>query len=421
MRYSLQILIIMLFSVCAIKAQDSALKLDTLCKDIPIQNISKVPNWRNTYTITKENPKVYFAPNFACVSNIDTSLEKGNKIEILESVIISGNHSIQSFKNDQFFKIAITNQKESTESITTLVYIAANDVRLSVINFDFYFTLMCMVGVLILGRWVISKINILQDYNIPEPVVGGIIAAIVILIIYKSFGLEFKFNSSLKDPLMLAFFTSIGLSADFASLKKGGKLLALFLVIVIGLLILQNIIGIGAAYAMGINPVVGILSGSITMSGGHGTGVAWANEFIKEPYSFSAAIEVAMACATFGLIIGGIIGGPVARFLIKTHNLKIPGAEHGNENPHGFETPTKERLITPISLVESLALIIIALVIGSIASDYMKDMFPNLKLPTFVYCLFTGVILRNVLSASNIHKVFDREVSVLGNVSLSLF
>ena len=164
-----------------------------------------------------------------------------------------------------------------------------------------------------------------------------------------------------------------------------------------------------------------MLGGSITMSGGHGTGAAWAKIFETDPYNFSAATGVAMACATFGLVMGGLIGGPVARFLIKRHNLKLPGTERNNEEAHGFETPTKERLITPISFIESLALIAACLLIAKVLEDVMKDVMPGLNLPTFVYCLFTGVILRNTLQILNIHQVFDREVSVLGNVSLSLF
>lgn len=288
-------------------------------------------------------------------------------------------------------------------------------------EFDFYSTLVCMVIVLILGRFIIGKIKFLRDYNIPEPVVGGIIAALVILCIYKFGNIEFKFDSALKDPLMLAFFTSVGLSADFASLKKGGKMLGIFLIFVVGLLILQNIIGIGVSYAMGVNPLVGLLGGSITMSGGHGTGAAWAGIFKDAPYNFGAATEVAMACATFGLIMGGIIGGPVARYLIKRHNLKTPGKEKNNDNPQAFEMPSKERLITSISFVESLALIAICLLVGNLLKDFEKAYVAGLNLPTFVYCLFCGVILRNALSALRIHQVFDREVSVIGNVSLSLF
>lgn len=287
-------------------------------------------------------------------------------------------------------------------------------------NFDFYSTLVCMVAVLLLGRFIIARLKVLQDYNIPEPVIGGLIAALIILGIYKYLHIEFKFDSSLKDPLMLAFFTSVGLSADFASLKKGGKMLWIFLFFVSILLILQNVIGLSLAYAMNVNALVGLLGGSITMSGGHGTGAAWAAEFIKAPYNFTAATEVAMACATFGLVMGGLIGGPVARYLVKHYKLKTPGKDFQDEES-AFEKPQKERLITPTSFVESLALIVICLLVGTLLKDYERAHFQAINLPTFVYCLFIGVILRNALSALNIHKVFDREVSVLGNVSLSLF
>lgn len=292
-------------------------------------------------------------------------------------------------------------------------------------SMNFYATLACLVGVLLLGRFFIGKSKFLQDYNIPEPVVGGIIVAILIFILLKYFGIKFNFDGSLKDPLMLAFYASIGLSADFASFKKGGKILVGFLVIVTGLLVLQNVAGVLVAQAMGVNPLIGLLGGSITMSGGHGTGAAWASVFKDAPYSFGAAVEVAVACATFGLIAGGLIGGPVARYLVKTYNLTPSNhaqesQNKGNSDSTAFETPEKPKLITATSFVESLALIALALLIGTIIADYSKGSLP-VTIPTFVWCLLVGAILRNVLEATKLHKVFDREVSVIGNVSLSLF
>ena len=189
-------------------------------------------------------------------------------------------------------------------------------------SLNFYATLLCLVGVLLLGRIVISKSKSLSYYNIPEPVVGGIIVAIILFCLNKFGNISFGFDGSMKEPLLLAFYSSIGLSADFSSFKKGGKVLVGFLVIVSILLFLHNIGAVGAAMAMGQNPALGLLGGSITMSGGHGTGAAWADTFLKAPYNFSAANEAAMAAATFGLVMGGIIGGPVAAYLIKKHNLK---------------------------------------------------------------------------------------------------
>lgn len=287
------------------------------------------------------------------------------------------------------------------------------------ISLNFYATLVALVAVLLLGRWIISRSKFLQDYNIPEPVVGGIIVAIVIFLLLKYGGIKFQFDNSLKDPLMLAFYASIGLSADFASFKKGGKILFGFLFIVVGLLILQNIAGIVAAKVMGVNPLIGLLGGSITMSGGHGTGAAWAEVFKNSPYNFTAALEVAMACATFGLIAGGIIGGPVAHYLVKKYKLKLPNEHSQDEVEIAFEKPEKERLITATSFIESLALIAISLLIGTIVAKFFQG--SSFTLPTFVWCLLIGAILRNVLQATKIHQVFDREVAVLGNVSLSLF
>lgn len=293
------------------------------------------------------------------------------------------------------------------------------------LTMNFYATLVCLVGVLLLGRFFISKSKFLQDYNIPEPVVGGIVVAIGIFILLKYFGIKFNFDGSLKDPLMLAFYASIGLSADFASFKKGGKILFGFLIIVTGLLFLQNVAGVLVAQAMGVNPLIGLLGGSITMSGGHGTGAAWASVFKDIPYNFNAALEVAVACATFGLIAGGLVGGPVAHYLVKKYNLAPSNhakeaQENGQISSTAFETPERPKLITATSFVESLALIAIALLIGTIVADYSKGSLP-VTIPTFVWCLLVGAILRNVLEATKLHKVFDREVSVIGNVSLSLF
>lgn len=388
-----------LLPLYATQAPQDGVATSCATQDIKLQ---KVATWYDEHRVNTQNATLYAAPDSQC--KLEDTLPTNTKLKVLGKV-------------DNYYLASYTDGKQTLQA-----YINTQDVSLSSIDFNFYFTLVCIVIVLLLGRFIIQRVKILNDYNIPEPVVGGIIAAVGILLIYQTLQIEFKFDKSLQEPLMLAFFASIGLSADFSSLKKGGKMLTVFLVIVVGLLFLQNIVGVGIAYAMDVNPLLGMLGGSITMSGGHGTGAAWAKIFEAEPYNFSAATGVAMACATFGLVMGGLIGGPVARYLIKKHNLKIPGSEHNNDDDvHGFETPTKERLITPISFIETLALIASCLLIGKVLADVMKDVMPSFNLPTFVYCLFVGVILRNVLSALNIHQVFDREVSVLGNVALSLF
>ena len=170
---------------------------------------------------------------------------------------------------------------------------------------------------------------------------------------------------------------------------------------------------------MGINPLIGLLAGSITMSGGHGTGASWAEIFKANPYNLNAGLEIALACATFGLIAGGLIGGPISHYLIRKYHLQTISHLKEESPPQGFEKPEKERLITAYSFVQSLALIALALLFGTLLSEYFKS--SSFTLPTFVWCLFIGAILRNLLSLTKIHQVFDREVSVIGNVSLSLF
>lgn len=284
------------------------------------------------------------------------------------------------------------------------------------IQLDFYGTLVAASLVLLLGRGLVARVGFLRAYNIPEPVAGGLVVALVLLAL-RGLDIEVRFDTSLQTPLMLAFFATIGLSADFASLKKGGRVVGIFLLAVIGLLVVQNAMGIGLATALGLDPLMGLLTGSITLSGGHGTGAAWGSTF-SEKYGLASASELALASATFGLVLGGLIGGPVARLLIK--RVQAPGLEQDKPRlPKGFEQPNKERSITPFSFIETLALIAVSLMAGSLLNGQLHG--TALELPTFVCVLFVGGILRNGLSALGLYQVFEREVSVLGNVSLSLF
>ncbi|MEN5310706.1 sodium/glutamate symporter [Pseudomonas koreensis] len=285
------------------------------------------------------------------------------------------------------------------------------------IQLDFYGTLVAASLVLLLGRGLIARVGFLRSYNIPEPVAGGLVVALGLLML-RAFDIEIRFDTSLQTPLMLAFFATIGLSADFASLKKGGRVVGIFLLAVTGLLVVQNALGIGLAKALGLDPLMGLLTGSITLAGGHGTGAAWGTVF-SEKYGLASASELAIASATFGLVLGGLIGGPVARLLIK--RVEVPGCQPQEtpRMPKGFEQPNKERSITPFSFIETLALIAVSLLAGNLLNGFLHG--TALELPTFVCVLFVGVMLRNGLSALGLYQVFEREVSVLGNVSLSLF
>jgi ESS family glutamate:Na+ symporter len=285
------------------------------------------------------------------------------------------------------------------------------------LQLDFYSTLVAASLVLLLGRWLVARIGFLRAYSIPEPVAGGLLVAALLLALRMLAEVEIRFDTSLQAPLMLAFFATIGLNADFASLKKGGRVLAIFLLVVTALLVVQNAMGIALATALGLDPLMGLLAGSVTLSGGHGTGAAWGAVF-SEKYGVASASELAIASATFGLVLGGLIGGPVAQLLIR--RVQAPGVEQAQPClPKGFERPDQVRMITAFSFIETLALLAISLQVGTFLSGFIQG--TAFELPTFVCVLFVGVVLRNSLSALGLQQVLEREVSLLGNVSLSLF
>ncbi len=280
-----------------------------------------------------------------------------------------------------------------------------------------YGTLVAASLVLLFGRILVEKTAPLKAFTIPEPVAGGLVVALLMLLAQQVAGVTVKFDTSLQTPLMLAFFATIGLSANLASLKAGGNVMLKFLGVVLGLLLMQNIIGISLAKLLGLEAHLGLLAGSITLSGGHGTGAAWSSVF-SEQFGIQGATELAMACATFGLVLGGLIGGPVAKFLMR--KVQVPGAGYDQDRaPTGFEEPQATRLITVNSFIESLALIALSLAGGQMLAELLAG--TAFELPTFVCVLFNGVLLRNVLSGLGWYQVFEREISVLGNVSLALF
>lgn len=278
-------------------------------------------------------------------------------------------------------------------------------------------TLVAATFVLLGGRKIVHITPFLKKYSIPEPVVGGLLAALAFLMLKITLGLEVGFDVGLADQLMLTFFATIGLNANIIGLLRGGKILCIFLVAVVGLLIMQNIIGIGIASLMGLDPLMGLLTGSVTLSGGHGTGAAWGKVFI-EKYGFQNGVEVAMACATFGLVLGGILGGPVARYLIKRSAAPNSTPEE-SVIPGTVEKTEAGQVMTSMVLIETIALVAICLTVGSEIARGLDD--TALALPTFVCVLFVAVVLSNFLLLFGFYRVFERAVSVLGNVCLSLF
>lgn len=278
-----------------------------------------------------------------------------------------------------------------------------------------YLTLVVATLVLLLGRWLIGRVAFLRTYTIPEPVVGGLLVALLVTAL-RGLEVQVTFDASLQSPLMLMFFASVGLGADARSLAQGGVKLLVLLAVVVAMLILQNVIGVGAAIAMDLNPLVGLLSGSIAMAGGHGTGAAWATRFADEQ-NLHGALELAIASATFGLILGGLVGGPVARRLIE----RLPPDQRRGAVAAGGTSPAPSGTATvePRGVIDTLLLLAICLSAGNYLATVTEG--SALTLPAFVWTLFVGIVLRNAFGLAGVYAVRDDVVELLGAVALSIF
>ncbi len=292
-----------------------------------------------------------------------------------------------------------------------------------------YYTLIIATIVLLFGRYLVRKYRFLQDFNIPEPVAGGLVAAAIIYALYLFNHVSFAFDKSLREAFMLVFFSSIGLSADFSRLKAGGMPLVIFTIVVGVFIAVQNAVGVGLAVALDQNPLLGLVAGSITMTGGHGTAAGWGPDL--EKIGLANATDIGIACATFGLVAGGLIGGPVARRLTNKMQRKPletiddGGNDTGEDTNDMFEKPERKRLITASSAIDTLAMFAACLAFAEIMDGidkvYFKPVLAILDLPKFVWALAFGVILRNVLTNIFRFNMFDRAIDVFGNASLSLF
>ena len=296
-------------------------------------------------------------------------------------------------------------------------------------TFNGFYTLISAVIVLLLGRLLVNKIDFLRRYNIPEPVAGGLVAAVVSLLVHSLWGYSIVFSSQLQTSFMLVFFASIGLSANFMKLKEGGIGLVLFLICIASFIIVQDVVGMSLASLLGIDPLIGLIAGSITLTGGHGTAGAW-GEILETQHGIQGALALGMASATFGLIIGGIIGGPLAKLLINRYSLahaqtssEIKDRDtHLDQHPDELapcENPHQVRLITADNAITTLGLFAACLAFAEFMTGYSKGTW--FELPTFVWALGGGVVLRNILESILKVDIFDRAIDVFGNASLSLY
>ena len=278
-------------------------------------------------------------------------------------------------------------------------------------------TLALAALVLVVGRRVVVAIPVMQRYSIPAAVVGGLIAAVFAGGLHAA-GTDLSFAKGLQPGVMLAFFATVGLGADLRMLARGGSRLVRFAIATLLMLVAQNTVGVLAARALGVDPAIGLLAGSITMAGGHGTGAAWGAKF-AEAFGIEGAPGIAMAAATFGLVAGGLVGGPVARRLVE--RLAAQGrplgaaamAAHPRDGAQADGPMTAERLTVTVLLIAA------CMVVGGWLGERMAD--APVALPPFVWTLLCGVVLRNLLAMARVHEVDDRALELAGQVSLGLF
>lgn len=284
-------------------------------------------------------------------------------------------------------------------------------------------SLLIAIIVLFLGYFINTKVKILRKYNIPEPIVGGLVVAFIITFCHFQ-GFDISFKLSMQDTLMKMFFATVGLAASYKLLIKGGSRVFLFLGIATVFIIIQDAVGVGMSKLLGLDPLLGLIVGSITLSGGHGTGAAWSQTFATD-YGLNT-LELSMAAATFGLIMGGIIGGPIAQRLINKHKLKSDFGESGN---HHIEHPDlvtysdrEEDRITSKNTIEVLFILLVCVAGASHFKGFVDGLgISALRIPEFVYALFIGVFITNVCEGTKCYKINKETVDALGTIALSLF
>ena len=282
------------------------------------------------------------------------------------------------------------------------------------IQIDMYQTLALSVVVLMLGQFLKQKINFLEKFCIPSPVVGGLIFSVLTCILYSTGVVEFTFDDTLREVCMVFFFTSVGFQANLKVLKSGGKALAIFLGLVIALIFMQNLLAVGVSHLIGLDSLVGLCTGSIPMVGGHGTAGAFGP--VLENFNVQGATTICTAAATFGLVAGSLIGGPIGKRLIeKKHLLDTIVTE---DDSLLIEEEKKHERHSNMYAAAVFQLIL-AVGLGTIISELLTK--TGLTFPIYIGAMIVAAIVRNVGEYSGKFDIYMGEINNLGGICLSLF
>jgi ESS family glutamate:Na+ symporter len=282
---------------------------------------------------------------------------------------------------------------------------------------DSFTTFNLAILVLALGKWLNRKFAVLRDFNIPEPVTSGLLVCLVTALLFSVAGVEVSFDLTTRNFLLLYFFAAIGLNSDLKTLWAGGKPLAILVVTTIVFMFLQNFTGIAVASVMGLDKLVGVIGGSVSLLGGHGTTIAWAPTFAEE-HGITNASEIGIACATFGLVLASLMGGPIAKYLITRHKLEPKKIEQPDV---GITYDKKNQDIDYFSLLRTLFWLNVSIAIGRLLQEGLEE--AGVNLPLFVCSLFGAIILTNTLPrvVKTEWPAGSRSLALVSDISLGVF
>ncbi|MBX9137496.1 MULTISPECIES: sodium/glutamate symporter [unclassified Clostridium] len=284
------------------------------------------------------------------------------------------------------------------------------------LNLDIFQTMALVTIVFYLGTYLRKKVKFLSKYCIPAPVVGGLLFAIVMLVLKLTNIASVTLDTTLQNLFMTTFFASVGFTASFKILKNGGIKVAMFLGIAILLVISQDVVGASLAKIFDLNPLLGLCTGSISMIGGHGTAGSFGP--LLEEMGVSGATTVSFASATFGLVMGSFIGGFVAKSLIENYKLKTPKQSEDHSIPLSDFHEDNQAILCHHKLMKGSAYLFLAMGVGSIISNFIQD--TGLTFPSYIGAMIAAAIIRNVCDIRK-QEIEEKEIEVIGNISLGYF
>ena len=257
-----------------------------------------------------------------------------------------------------------------------------------------FLTVTLGIMVLFVGKRLNRAVGFLREFSIPEPVSGGLLFSLLFTLVYYTLGIAVEFDLQARDFLLVYFFTTIGINARLQDLVAGGKPLLILLAITLGYMFLQNLTGVSVAKWLGMEPGVGLLGGTVSLIGGHGTAIAWAPKF-AESYGVPNAIELGIASATFGLILASSLGGPIAKYLVSRNRLEPSSVQEAADAETALAT---RQSLGSTDFLDAVLAIHLSIILGYLLGEGLSAI--GLELPLFVTCLFAGILLTNLVPDS---------------------